>query len=240
MINSHPSEPNSDFFCYKDNMDQGQVWLQGARSILGGIQNLQLAADVSPPTLLIRQQGKLAPPLLTSTIQHSNLSTSDLCLKSPGSHEAATATPSTPAARSSARFSHLRPSAFKGVAPSPAVSALLTGRLSNQAKPPSALPSTPRGTDSAATEVSTPQADAAASGQDAQAAAVTPGTMTQEQWDALMQPGSLPPGPVSSSKTIRSIPPVSASKADGSRTTGRKKAIRPVLKKQRMNSLALD
>lgn len=100
----------------------------------------------------------------------------------------------------------------------------MTGRLSKQGKPQDALPSAPGG--HAAAEVSTPQADTVAAGQDTPETAVTPGTMTQEQWDALMQTGS--------------IPPVSGSKAAGSKTTGRKKAVRPVLKKQRMNSIALD
>ncbi|KAL3146558.1 hypothetical protein ABBQ32_000799 [Trebouxia sp. C0010 RCD-2024] len=205
------------------SLDKASALGQGTRSILSGIQNLQLASDVSSPTLLIRQQGKLAPPLLASTIQHSNLSSSDLCLHSPGPHEAATATPATPIARSSARFSHLGASAFNTSA-SPAASSLMTGRLSKQGKPQDALPSAPGG--HAAAEVSTPQADTVAAGQDTPETAVTPGTMTQEQWDALMQTGS--------------IPPVSGSKAAGSKTTGRKKAVRPVLKKQRMNSIALD
>lgn len=199
--------------------------LQGARNILGGIQNLQLASDVSPPTLLIRQQGKLTPPLLTSTIQHSNLSSSDLCLHSPGPHEAATATPATPVARSSTRFSHLGTPAFKA-APSPVASALMTGRLSKQSKPQGAVPSAPGGP--AAAEVSTPQAGAVAARQDTPEAAVTPGTMTQEQWDALMQTGST--SPVSDSKAV----------GQTSKTKGRKKAVRPVLKKQRMNSIAPD
>ena len=100
----------------------------------------------------------------------------------------------------------------------------MTGRMSKQVKAQGAVPSAPGV--SAATEMLTPQAETVAAGQDMQEAAVTLGTMTQEQWDALMQTSS--------------TPPVSASKAVGSKTTGRKKAIRPVLKKQRMNSIALD
>ena len=224
--------------CFKQSI-LIQPLLQGARSILGGIQKLQLASDVDPPTLLIRQQGKLAPPLLTSTIQHSNLSASDLQLQSPGQHKAAGApAASTPAARGSARFSQLGSSAFKTSAASPAASALLTGRLSKQAMPPSALQSAIRGSEespmaatpgfghieSEAAGASTPQGEAAtAAGQEA---AGTPGTMTQDEWDVFMQTGS--------------IPPTSTKKTAGSKTTGRKKAVRPVLKKQRMNSIALD
>lgn len=212
--------------------------LQGARSILGGIQNLQLASDVPPPTLLIRPQGKLAPPLLTSTVQHSNLSTSDLRLQSPGAHEAATAAASTPAARGSARFSHLGSSAFKASAASPAASGLLTGRLSKQAAAQAAVPLASEASPmtaapgfgqpgSAAADMLTPRVDiSTATGQDNQEAAATPGTMTQDEWDAFMQTGS--------------VPPASTSKAAGSKTTGRKKAVRPVLKKQRMNTIALD
>ena len=216
-----------------------QLVLQGARSILGGIQNLQLASDVVPPTLLVRQQGKLAPPLLTSTIQHSNLSASDLHLQSPGQHKAAeAAAASMPAARGSARFSQLASSAFKTSATSPAASALLTGRLSKQAMPLPALQSAVRDSeashmaapgfgqmDSAA--VSAPNVDATtAAGQNNQEGARTPGTMTQDEWDAFMQTGS---APQTSTKNLA-----------GGKARGRKKAVRPVLKKQRMNSIALD
>lgn len=209
---------------------------------MGGIQNLQLASDVDPPTLLIRQQGKLAPPLLTTTIQHSNLSASDLQLQPPGQYKAAeAAAASTPAARGSARFSQLDSSAFKTSAASPAASTLLTGRLSQQAMPQSALQSAIWGSEatpmaaapgfghiqSEAAGASTPQGEAAtAAGQDNQEAAGTPGTLTQDEWDSFMQTGT--------------IPPTSTKKAAGSKTTGRKKAVRPVLKKQRMNSIALD
>lgn len=224
-----------------------QIVLQGARSILGGIQNLQLASDVSPPTLLIRQQGKLAPPLLISTIQHSNLSASDLELHSPGMHKPAAAAASTPAARSFARLSQLGSSAFKTSAASPAASALLTGRLSRQVGPQAAGPSAIWDCEASPmaapgfghmefATVSTPQGDATtaagqedattAAGQDDQEGARTPGTMTQDEWDAFMQTGSVPP---SSTKI-----------ASGSKTTGRKRAVRPVLKKQRMNTIALD
>ena len=223
--------------CFKRSIPT-LIVLQGARSILGGIQNLQLASDVPPPTLLIRQQGKLAPPLLTSTIQHSNVSASDLKLQSPGQHKPAAAAASTPAARGSARFSQLASSAFKASAASPAASALLTGRLSKQVKPQAALPSAIRDSEAspmAAPDfghmepgtVSTPQRDAtAAAGQDIQEGARTPGTMTQDEWDAFMQTGS--------------VLPSSTKKPAGSKTTVRKKAVRPVLKKQRMNTIALD
>lgn len=197
---------------------------------------------MSPPTLLIRQQGKLAPPLLTSSIQPSNLSASDLQLQSPGQHQAAAAAAAhTPAAKSSARVSQLGSSAFKTSAASPAASALLTGRLSKQARQQFAVPSANRDCEaspmaaapgfgqlnSVAAGISTPQGDASAgAGQANQEAARTPGTMTQDEWNALMQPGS--------------VPPTSTKKASGAKTTGRKKAVRPVLKKQRVHSIALD
>ncbi len=73
--------------------------VQGARSILGGIQTMQLADDQDIPTLLIRQCGKLPPPLLTSTLHHSNLflPEADLCKDNTPSAQgvaAATAVPS--------------------------------------------------------------------------------------------------------------------------------------------------
>ena len=75
--------------------------------------------------------------------------------------------------------------------------------------------------------VSTPQRDATtATGQDIQEGARTPGTMTQDEWDAFMQTGG--------------VPPSSTNKPAGSKTMVRKKAVRPVLKKQRMNIIALD
>lgn len=213
--------------------------LQGRRSILGGIQNLQLASGVAPPPLLIRQQGNLAPPLLISAIQHSNLSASDLQLQSPGQHKAAeAATTSTPAARGAARFSQLGSSAFKTSAASPAASALLTGRLSKQAMPLSAplpaiqhpeaspMPASGFGRINSAAVATSKGDPTTAAGRDDQEGACTPGTMTQDEWDAFMQTGS--------------IPPTSTNKATGSKTTARKKAVRPVLKKQRMNSIALD
>ena len=80
--------------------------------------------------------------------------------------------------------------------------------------------------DSGAAGVSTPQGDVTAGAGQDQEAARTPGTMTQDEWDALMQPGS--------------APSASAKKASGGKTTGRKKAVRPVLKKQRVHSIALD
>ena len=81
--------------------------------------------------------------------------------------------------------------------------------------------------DSGVAGVSTPQGDVTAgAGQGNQEAARTPGTMTQDEWDALMQPGS--------------VPPTSTKTASGAKTTGRKQAVRPVLKKQRVHSIVLD
>ena len=212
--------------------------LQGNRSILGGIQNLQLASDMSVPTLLVRQQGQLPPPLLRSTLHHTELSSSDMSQQSQKILETPAAAAATPAARSPARFSRLAASAFKPPADSPSASALLAGRLNRQSRPQGSLEpglGVARASAAAAgfgqlgspaADQSTPEADNAAAGEGNQEPAGTSGTMTQDEWNAFMQSGS--------------TAPTSTSKAAGSKTTGRKKAVRPVLKKQRMNTIVLD
>ena len=211
-------------------------FVQGARSILGGIQNLQLLSGVSVATLLIRQQGKLAPPLLTSTLQHSELVTSVPNQQQEDVATAAEAAAVSTAARSPARFSRQAASGFKVSAPSPtAASLLLSGRLNRQSRPQGSLPAalgvfggSPNAaaagfgrTDTAAVDVSAARPDHTA-GQEGQEAAGTPGTMTQDEWNAFLQTGSKAP-------TL----PI---KAVSSRTAGRKKAVRPILKKQRINT----
>ncbi|DBB06880.1 hypothetical protein WJX82_003376 [Trebouxia sp. C0006] len=205
---------------------------QGARSILGGIQNVQLADDQDIPTLLIRQHGKLPPPLLTSTLHHSNLFLPDAKLRkdnTPSAQGVAAAT-----AVLSPKPSRLGRSALKPAGIPPTSSSLLTGRLNRQAKGRASLPSAlgaaagSPGTVPAASAqmdggpvaVTTPAAATAAS-QGQEEAAQTPSQWTQEQWDTYMQGGS--------------SAPTSTGKA-----TGRKKAVRPVLKKQRMNTIVLD
>jgi len=206
--------------------------VQGARSILGGIQNMQLADDQDIPTLLIRQHGKLPPPLLISTLHHSNLFLPDADLRKDNTPSAqgvaaATAVPSP-------KLSRLGRSALKAAGTNPTSSSLLTGRLNRQAKGRASLPSAlgaaagSPGTEPAASgqmdgepaAVTTPAAATAAS-QGQEEAAQTPSQWTQEQWDAYMQGGN--------------TAPTSTGKA-----TGRKKTVIPVLKKQRMNTIVLD
>ncbi len=206
--------------------------VQGARSILGGIQNVQLADDQDIPTLLIRQHGKLPPPLLTSTLHHSNLFLPDAKLRkdnTPSAQGVAAAT-----AVLSPKPSRLGRSALKPAGTPPTSSSLLTGRLNRQAKGRASLPSAlgaaagSPGTVPAASAqmdggpaaVTTPAAATAAS-QGQEEAAQTPSQWTQEQWDTYMQGGSSAPTPTG-------------------KATGRKKAVRPVLKKQRMNTIVLD
>ncbi|KAL0028141.1 hypothetical protein WJX77_009663 [Trebouxia sp. C0004] len=149
---------------------------QGARSILGGIQNMQLADDQDIPTLLIRQHGKLPPPLLTSTLYQSNLFLPDAHLRkdtTPSAQGVAAA-----AAVPSPKPSRLVRSALKAAGTTPTSSSLLTGRINRQAKGRASL------------------LGAAAGGSPA---------------------------------------PTTIGKA-----TGRKKAVKPVLKKQRMDTIVLD
>lgn len=205
---------------------------QGARSILGGIQNMQLADDQDIPMLLIRQCGKLPPPLLTSTLHQSNLFLPDDDLRKDNnpSEQGVAAASAVP----SPKPSRLGRSALKAAGTTPTSSSLLTGRLNSQAKGRASLPSALRAaagspgttpaasgqTDGERAVVTTPAAATAAS-QGQEEAAQTPSQWTQEQWDAYMQGGS--PAPTSTGKA-----------------TGRKKAVRPVLKKQRMNTIVLD
>jgi len=198
---------------------------------LGGIRNLQLANDPDIPTLVIRPQGKLAPPLLTSTIQPSNLTLLNANRQnlSKPTAEGAAAMPAVP---SPARATRLGRSAFK------TSSSLLTGRLNRQAKGRASLPPAPEAAPGSpdvavsgfeqmgggSATVTTPAADAAAAQEEAEAGQ-TPG-WTQQQWDEYMQSGS--------------TAPVSTSKPTLSKASGRKKPVRPVLKKQRMNTIVLD
>ena len=195
---------------------------------------------MSVPTLLVREQGKLPPPLLRSTLHHTDLSSSDLHQQSQKSVEAPAAAAATPPAQNPARFSRLAASAFKAPADSPSASSLLAGRLNRQSRPKGSLPpalAAARASSSAAAagfgqldtpaaDQLTPEADNAAAGFENQEAAGTPGTMTQDEWNDFMQSGS--------------IAPTAISKVAGGKTTGRKKAVRPVLKKQRMNAIVLD
>ncbi len=202
--------------------------VQGARSILGGIQNMQLADDQDIPTLLIRQCGKLPPPLLTSALHHSNLVLPEADLRKDNTPSAQGVAAQT--AVPSPKPSRLGRSALQTMGTPPTSSSLLTGRLNRQAKGRASLPSaagspgmTPAAsgrTDAEPAAVTTPAAATAAS-QGQEEAAQTPSQWTQEQWDAYMQGGS--------------TAPTTTSKA-----TGRKKAVRPVLKKQRMNTIVLD
>lgn len=209
--------------------------MQGARSILGGIQNLQLASDYDTPTILIRQQGKLPPPLLTSSLHRSNLKLSD----SNRHKQSVPAAEATQAVPSPVKPARLGPSALKAsaAATTPMSSSLLTGRLNSQSRPRPSLPSalgTAPGSPSwapasldhmaASAGVVTP-ADTAA-GETEEEAAQSP-VWTQEQWDAYMQSGSAPPASAPTSNP-------------SSRATGRKKAVKPVLKKQRMSTIVLD
>ncbi len=206
--------------------------MQGARSILGGLQNMQLADDQDIPTLLIRQCGKLPPPLLTSTLHHSNLFLPDaiLCKDNTPSAQGVAAASAVP----SPKPSRLGRSALKAAGTPPTSSSLLTGRLNRQAKgraslpsalgaaagSPGTLPAASGQVDGGPAAVTTPAAATAAS-QGQEEAAQTPSQWSQEQWDAYMQGGSPAPTPTG-------------------KTTGRKRAVRPVLKKQRVNTIVLD
>ena len=208
--------------------------VQGARSILGGIQNLHLANDQDIPTLLIRQQGKLPPPLLTSTAYHSNLSLPDANHRKSSLPPVQGTTATVDVHKSPARSARFGQSALKASAATPVSSSLLTGRLNRQAKGRASLPSAPAaaaGSPAAApaapdqsqgesAAMTPPAADTADPAQQEEAAQ-TPSQWTQEQWDSYMQSGSSAPTP-----TVKA--------------SGRKKALRPVLKKQRINTMTLD
>lgn len=206
--------------------------VQGARSILGGIQNLHLANDQDIPTLLVRQQGKLPPPLLTSTAYHSNLSLPDGGHRKQSLPPVQGTTDTVDVHKSPARSARVGQSVLKASAATPVPSSLLTGRLNRQAKGRTSLQSAPAaaaGSPAAAPDQSLgesaamtpPAADAADPSQLGGEAAQTPSQWTQEQWDSYMQSGSSAPTP-----TVKA--------------SGRKKAVRPVLKKQRINTMTLD
>ena len=230
--------------------------LQGARSILGGIQNLQLANAQSIPTVLIRQDAKLGSPLLKSTSQQADTSLlgkefSELRLPAAQTSQA-----------SAAQLSQSKPArprqSFKAPLTPPTSSSLLTGRLTKQpghnlthsaagraaGKGSAAVASDPapgavagspamshgsayRANESA--EMMTPAAGLAAD-QD-QSAALQGSGWSQQQWDALMQSshGSQALAPTN----FEQAPRVSETRV---KLSGRRKPARPVLKKQRMNT----
>lgn len=200
--------------------------VQGTRSILCGIHNLQLQSN--GPALVTRPQGQLQPPLLTSAIQPYHGALPDL----PQQHQSQPKPPSDPKATTpqnkTARSSQARHSARKSTSAFGGASSLLSGRglltqPLNRVGTPGAFASKTGafgGTPEAATTQSpnadmwsTPVADQVVGQEEG---FCTPGTLTQDEWNAMMQTGS------------------AESPASSSKASGRKKGFRPAVKKQRL------
>ena len=234
---------------------QFSLSLQGARSILGGIQNLHLANAQTIPAVLIRQHAKLGSPLLKSTSQHADIALSDADyskLRLP----AAQSSQASAAQQSQSKPARPRQS-FKAPLTPPTSSSLLSGRLPKQSRQnqihspsgraaarssaaaasdpaPGAVAESPamshgspyRGNESA--EMIIPAAGLAADQE--QSGALQGSGWSQQQWDELMQSGHGIQPPALAN--FEQGPPVS----DTRLKIGRRRPARPVLKKQRMNT----
>lgn len=198
---------------------------QGTRSILSGIQNLNLQSR--GPTLISRQQGQLPPPLLTASVQPYTAALPSL-LQAPAQY-ASTPGPTFASPKGvDGRSRQLTQSVSKGsIRPSSLIaSSLLSGRS------PVSQPLTRTGTPGlfarTAAPAQTPAAKVQSSQQDMFATPTaeltsaveqefrTPGTLTQDEWNAIMQTGR-------------------AETTAGSQSAGKgKKGFRPAVKKQRI------
>lgn len=189
-----------------------------------GIHNLQLQGN--SPALVTRPQGQLQPPLLTSAVGHYQGSLPDL----PQQQQQKPAEPavepmSTPPTNRNNRSSQIRQSVRKPSSPFGSSASIVPGRgLLTQ---PLSRPGTPgafatKGVFEATAAAPSPNADiwsTPTAGQSSRQEEEfrTPGTLTQDEWNTMMQSGS-------------AELPVSSKKPSG------RKGFRPAVKKQRLGA----